>query len=524
MHTVTFKIQTENRVGITRDVIECFTSLDLDITGMEVKPHFIFLQIPVPESHLLASLSRFILQVQGVIRIDTISYLPYEERENRISTILATISEGVISLDEHLTIRTINRAAEQMLQIDASAFLGQPVHGLWRSAADDIVRCLRERVEILNLPIAIPHGKTGTAHFVGCYYPILPGDNADHQGVVIVLRDMKQIQELIQSVKRTGVFTFDEIIHTSWPMRQCIDTAKRVANSNATVLLTGESGTGKELFARAIHYESSRANRPFVPINCAAIPESLLESELFGYEEGAFTGALKGGKPGLFETAKGGTLFLDEIGDLPLHLQAKLLRVLEDRLVRRVGGNRLTPIDVRILAATNRNLSDMTKKGLFREDLYYRLNVIPIAIPPLRERPTDIPLLAETFMQNVCQLLNRPPLPFSKQAMHTLQVYHWPGNVRELQNVIERTVYLCPEETAEIEQVYLENFSNVASNPDAAAPNSLKQQVESFEKLLLRQALQRHKTARQTASRLGLSHTAILKKIKKYRLFSEPEE
>lgn len=518
MKTITFKIQTENRVGITRDVIECITSVQLDMIGMEVKPHSIYLKIPLPDQHVLSSLTHSIRQITGIKQLEISNYLPYEERENRINTILSTISEGVISLDEHLSIKTINRSAERMLHIDRNLFLGQSVFTLWKSEPDEIARCLRDGVEILNIPVAIPHSKRGTSHFVGSYYPVRPTDDSHHQGVVIVLRDMKQIQQLIQSVQQTGVFTLDEILHVSLPMKQCIDTARRIARSDATVFLSGESGTGKDLFARAIHYESPRASRPFVPVNCAAIPEPLLESELFGYEEGAFTGALKGGKPGLFEAAKGGTLFLDEIGELPLHLQAKLLRVLEDRMIRRVGGNRLTPIDVRIIAATNRDLADMAKKGLFREDLFYRLNVIPIAIPPLRDRKTDIPLLAEFFMKKVCLLLNRPPLSFSQHAMQTLLAYHWPGNVRELQNVIERTVYLCSEDAAEIQHVYLENTVPGMHIPFSLTINGLKQHVETYEKMLLQQALQTHKSARQTAVHLGLSHTAILKKIKKYQL------
>ncbi len=195
----------------------------------------------------------------------------------------------------------------------------------------------------------------------------------------------------------------------------------------ATVLLQGESGTGKELFARAIHFESRRANGPFISINCAAVPESLMESEWFGYEEGAFTGAGKGGKKGLMELAQDGTLFLDEIGELPLNLQAKLLRVLEERALRRVGGNRWIPLRVRIIAATNRDLADLVRRGRFRKDLYYRLHVIPITIPPLRERREDIPLLAAHFLRKFCARSRRPLLSLSSQALLRLQAHSWPG-------------------------------------------------------------------------------------------------
>jgi DNA-binding NtrC family response regulator len=218
-------------------------------------------------------------------------------------------------------------------------------------------------------------------------------------------------------------------------------TIQRVADTGTTVLLEGESGTGKELFARALHALSERVERPFVAINCAAIPDTLLESELFGYEKGAFTGAV-GRKLGKFEIADRGTLFLDEIGDLPLGLQAKILRALEERCFERVGGTALRRVDVRLVAATNKNLRARVAARQFREDLYFRLSVFPITIPPLRERPSDIPLLARYFIERYCADLRKPRLTFSPAAEEALQAYQWPGNVRELQNCIERAVIL----------------------------------------------------------------------------------
>lgn len=534
MQTITLEIKTIDRLGITHDVSTCVARSNLDILRMEVKSSFIYLKVSSSFPQPLAQIIEQISQVAGVERVERISYMPAEERENRIHTILSTIQEGIVSVDEHLRITTMNRAAMDMLPRDADQMIGEPIERLWGADAADITRCLHEGLEISNVHVRFPHRGRKASSVVCSYRPIMSSSSlTGSQGVVIVLRDMKQISELIQSVQRSGMFTFDEIIHQSPEMKRCIDTSRRIARSGATIFLQGESGTGKELFARAIHFESPRASSPFVPINCAAIPDALLESELFGYEEGAFTGALKGGKPGLFELAQGGTLFLDEIGEIPLHLQAKLLRVLEDRTIRRIGSGKTIPIDVRIIAATNRNLAAMTSKGLFREDLFYRLHVIPIVIPPLRERRSDIPLLADFFVQKICCQLGRSPLTLTYRAIRALQEQSWPGNVRQLQNVLERAVYLSMG--TEIDADLFDHRENhgvessvekhIHANQlprEGAKPLLFKQQVEAFERNLLLEALQQHKSVRKTAAQLGLSHTAVLKKLKKWGLMQGP--
>ncbi|NLX61661.1 MAG: sigma 54-interacting transcriptional regulator, partial [Tissierellia bacterium] len=235
-------------------------------------------------------------------------------------------------------------------------------------------------------------------------------------------------------------YTFDSIITQDPKMKYLKKMAQTAAQSNSTVLILGESGTGKELFAQAIHKASYRKFGPFVPINCAAIPRDLLESELFGYEEGSFTGAKKGGKPGKFELASGGTIFLDEIGTMPLQMQAKLLRVLEEREFERIGGNKKIILDARIIAATNEDIEEAVKKGKFREDLYYRLNVINIDIPPLRDRKEDIPLLAKHLLENLCNELDTEKKILKARTIEILKEYHWPGNIRELRNTLERAI------------------------------------------------------------------------------------
>ncbi|PMP61497.1 MAG: nif-specific transcriptional activator NifA [Caldimicrobium thiodismutans] len=246
-------------------------------------------------------------------------------------------------------------------------------------------------------------------------------------------------------------YAFKNIIYASPEMKEVIKIALKIAPTKATVLLRGESGTGKELLARAIHYASPRANKPFIAINCAAIPETLLEAELFGYEKGAFTGAFTS-KKGKFELADGGTLFLDEIGDLPLSLQAKLLRVLQEQTFEKLGGTKLIKVDVRIIAATHRNLEEMVERGEFREDLYWRLNVIPIFIPPLRERKKDIPLLVNHFIKKFNEIYGKN-IKIKPEALEVLLDYPFPGNIRELENLIERLVLLTEGEWIEGESV-----------------------------------------------------------------------
>lgn len=248
---------------------------------------------------------------------------------------------------------------------------------------------------------------------------------------------------------------FDNLVGNHPRMREIYNLIARVADTSATVLLIGESGTGKEVLARTIHQQGARASTPFVPINCAAIPSELLESELFGHEKGAFTGAVQT-KVGKFELANGGTLFLDEVGSLRLDLQAKLLRALQEREIERVGGTRTIKIDVRIIAATNRDLKRMMEEGTFREDLYYRLNVVPIVVPPLRHCKEDIPALVDHFLNKYNREFNRKVRGFSAGAMAALFEYDWPGNVRELENIIERAVALAQGETIALKDLPLD--------------------------------------------------------------------
>jgi len=340
--------------------------------------------------------------------------------------------------------------------------------------------------------------------------------------VVLVVRKAAEREKLRQRVAHLEgelrtIRGQDEIVGRSAPMRAALEVARKVARHPSAVLLTGESGTGKELVARLIHRSSPRAQEAFVAVNCGAIPESLLESELFGHAKGAFTGASHE-KPGLFEEAHTGTLFLDEIGDLPTALQVKLLRALQEGEVRRVGANVSTKVDVRLITATNRDLAADIASGRFRGDLYYRINVVTIELPPLRDRPQDIPELALHFLRRYNERLGLGVEGIAPAAMRLLTEYAWPGNVRELENVIERALVLTHGPTIETE--HLADFVREGERAGPPADDlSIKRQTDRLERTLIRRALEQTRGNRTRAAQLlELSHRALLYKIREYNL------
>lgn len=329
-------------------------------------------------------------------------------------------------------------------------------------------------------------------------------------------------QALRQEVKRT--WSLGDLVGKSSGMKQVFDLVNRVAQASANVLITGESGTGKEMVARAIHNAGPRAGRPFIAINCTAIPENLLESELFGHAKGSFTGAIAN-KKGLFQEAEGGTIFLDEIGDMDSALQAKLLRVIQERKIKAVGENTYRNIDVRIIAATHKDLKAAIKEGLFREDLYYRLSVIPIVIPPLRHRPEDIPLLAEHFLRKYSAANGSRVTGFTKAAMNKLMGLRWEGNVRELENVIERAVVLCQGDLIDADDIPASDAANSESFFGSATTDFPT--VENLEKRYIKLVLEKTGGRKDKAAQiLGINRRTLYRKEREYGLISAdaPEE
>ncbi|HXO88690.1 MAG TPA: sigma-54 dependent transcriptional regulator [Candidatus Acidoferrales bacterium] len=318
-------------------------------------------------------------------------------------------------------------------------------------------------------------------------------------------------------------YEYKNIVAKSDKMQAVLALVERVAPTNSTVLIGGESGVGKDLVARAIHEHSQRANGPFVKINSTAIPETLLESELFGYEKGAFSGATTS-KPGKFEVANNGTLFLDEIGDVPAAIQVKLLRVLQDREFERLGGTRTLKVDVRLVAATNRDLRAALEEGTFREDLYYRLNVVAIDIPPLREHREDIPALAQFFLEKFARESGKPVHNITPAAMKMLMDFHWPGNVREVQNVIERAITLSASSTLDVADIHIDNARRAhIESGSAVLPEGMS--MEQWEEELLREALKRANGNKSQAARaLGLSRNALRYRLSKMGVPDPPDK
>lgn len=353
----------------------------------------------------------------------------------RYNTVVNNVPEGIIGLDSDCCIIHFNQSASNLLGLKEEQILNKPISTVFTDL----------KIKYGDIPIETEivytfANRRKKDHFWVTIVPIL-NDKKVNLGASISLRKLSDMQSFASNLMGNfSKYTFEDIKGTSNSLEQVKIKMRKASRTNSTILIRGESGTGKELLAHSVHSASYRSSKPFVAINCSAIPDSLLESELFGYEEGAFTGAKKGGKPGKFELANGGTIFLDEIGDMPLHLQSKLLRVLENRMIERVGGNELINIDVRIVAATHRNLEKMVEEHEFRDDLYYRLGVIPIFIAPLRERQEDILILIDYFLEKYSQILNRQCQVLDSECKKILYNYSWPGNIRELQNTIEYAI------------------------------------------------------------------------------------
>lgn len=438
----------------------------------------------------------------------------------QLETTMDYAKEGLICVDKNGQITNINSVATSLLKLQDENTINRPIEEVIPGFP---LKTIMEEKKIYEEQEIILSRDKKIINLLISAKPLLIDNTV--QSVVISIRDMSEVHALIN--KMTGFhhnYSFDKILGQSKEVEAAKQRAKSAARGDSTVLIQGETGTGKELFARAIHNYSQRSNGPFIPINCGAIPEALLESELFGYEEGAFTGARKGGKPGKFEMAKGGTVFLDEIGDMPLHLQVKLLRVIQEKEIQRLGGTRIVPVDVRIIAATHKDLEKMVEKGEFREDLFYRINVIPLFIPPLRDRTGDILLLTDYFIKKYNGILNKSIKGVTEEALMILSSYMWPGNVRELENCVEYAINMeeqdriCKINLPEriLRNTYLPDInSNDKELPELEKKMKFIEEVEIVKVLKKYNGLPRAKE--KAAKELGISRATLYRKIKKIR-------
>ncbi|MDD2581058.1 MAG: sigma 54-interacting transcriptional regulator [Desulfuromonadaceae bacterium] len=426
--------------------------------------------------------------------------------------ILESISEGVFTVDLDWRITSFNRAAEEITGISRADAIGRFCSEVFRSNMCETDCALRKTLKD-GKPII---GRSGYIINVerdripiSLSTAVLKNINNQVVGGAETFRDLSEIETLRHELE--GRSHVGEIVSRSPLMQRLFEVVPAIAVSPSTVLILGETGTGKELMARTIHALSRRSKGPFVALNCGALPDTLLESELFGYKAGAFTGATKD-KPGRFALAKGGTLFLDEIGDVSPALQVRLLRVLQEHSFEPLGGTETIPTDVRIVVATNRELTELTKNGTFREDLYYRVNVVRIELPPLRRRKEDIPLLVEQFITKYNRLHHATVRGISTESLSLLMAHEWPGNVRELENIIERAFVLCPD--GMIEMTHLpDEISFLGCR--ATVPVALQDARSQMESQAIRTALERNGFSRLAAAReLGMHKSTLFRKIK----------
>lgn len=427
-------------------------------------------------------------------------------KRTRIETIIQNVHDGIIAVNQNGIITTFNPMAESILKIKASEAIGRSVKDVLPNARlSDVLEGDDQIGEIQDMATAI----ISTNRVKMKIRDKVVGAVATFQDVTKIMQMEQQIRQKLYAKGHVANYSFDNIIGESSAILRTKNISRKFAETNENILLVGESGTGKELFAQSIHNVSQRKNYPFVAVNCAELSNSLFESELFGYEEGAFTGAKKGGKVGLFLLAHGGTIFLDEISEIPLHLQTAFLRVIQEKTIRPVGSNKIIPIDVRIIAASNKNLRNLIDQGKFREDLFYRINVLNIQIPSLRERKSDIPAIITDISQKYNQVIN-----LSDEAMEMLTNYDWPGNIRELINVMKRLMALYKNEKIRREDLINLMPRILSDNINTELP------VESFtlDEIILRSVENTLKMTNgnqsQAAKLLGVSRTFIWRKMR----------
>ena len=512
----------QDRIGIVADISNLIAKNGMGIVLMEVvrkddEAH-VYIELEgwdrfEDDHHILNILSH----IPDLREIDFIDNLPGEERENRFRVVLDNMSDGVISIDKDGHVTTINKVASRAYMRKSDEIIGKSIRSI-ELPQYAILKCLDGRsLKNVKQNLITPQGRY---QYISTCRPIRDSSGTV-VGAVEIAKDMHEVKRMAQTVSEPSQISFGDIIGENPAVKAAISFAQKIAATDPPISIRGASGTGKELFARAIHSVSGRYGA-FVPINCAALPDPLLESELFGYVGGAFTGGKKEGKPGLFETAKDGTVFLDEIAEMSLASQAKLLRLIQEGAVRRIGGTKELPINARIITATNKNLERLVEEKTFRQDLYYRVSVMPIHIPPLKHRIDDIPLLVEHFLFQLTSKLGMPMPVLSSGAFRKLKRHDWPGNVRELKNVVDRAAILCEYEVIDTGCIF---FSHEMGQPSTQVQNgwvrskaSLKERLAEYEQQIIVDALKMNKTIRKTARRLKISHPALINKMRKYNI------
>ncbi|HDX9007900.1 TPA: transcriptional regulator TyrR [Aeromonas dhakensis] len=507
------EVSCEDRLGLTRELLDRLVEHNIDLRGIEIDTSgIIYLNFPELEFRDFQHLMPEIRRIPGVYDVKTIPYMPSEREHHEIEALLKALPDLVFSLDAKGKVTQANQSALTTLALPVEevrgAALGSLVKGFsfsrWLEASEI-------RPQTCKLSI-------GGEEYLADLMPLFVAEEKGKQalaGAVVVLKSARRVGMHFSALHAVEVGGFEHLQAESQKMKQVLVQASKLAMQDAPLLIVGETGTGKELLARACHGASLRSSHPFMALNCAAMPDNVAESELFGYAPGAF-GNNTEGKRGVLELASGGTLMLDEIGDMSPHLQTKFLRVLQDGVFRRVGDEQEVKVNVRFICTTQKQLLDLVHEGKFREDLYYRLNVLSLALPPLRERKADIMALAQQFVSRFASELQRPRPRFTRNMAEYLTAYRWPGNVRQLRNCLYRAMTLLEGDEIGPEHVDLPVAADAMPLIDEWFEGGLDEAVKRFESRLLERLYPAFPSTRQLAKRLGVSHTAIANKLREY--------
>ncbi|MGY4002021.1 transcriptional regulator TyrR [Aeromonas sanarellii] len=507
------EVSCEDRLGLTRELLDRLVEHNIDLRGIEIDTSgIIYLNFPELEFRDFQHLMPEIRRIPGVYDVKTIPYMPSEREHHEIEALLKALPDLVFSLDSKGRVTQANQAALTTLGLSVDEVRGVALGSLVKGFS--FTRWL-EASEIKPQTCKL---SLGGEEYLGDLMPLFVAEEKGRQalaGAVVVLKSARRVGMHFSALHTVEVGGFEHLQAESPKMKEVLAQAAKLAMQDAPLLIVGETGTGKELLARACHGASLRSSHPFMALNCAAMPDNVAESELFGYAPGAF-GNNTEGKRGVLELASGGTLMLDEIGDMSPHLQTKFLRVLQDGVFRRVGDEQEVRVNVRFICTTQKQLLDLVHEGKFREDLYYRLNVLSLGLPPLRERKADIMALAQQFVARFASELQRPRPRFTRNMAEYLTAYRWPGNVRQLRNCLYRAMTLLEGDELGPEHVDLPVAADTMPLIDEWFEGGLDEAVKRFESRLLERLYPAFPSTRQLAKRLGVSHTAIANKLREY--------
>ncbi|BCR29339.1 TyrR family transcriptional regulator [Aeromonas caviae] len=507
------EVSCEDRLGLTRELLDRLVEHNIDLRGIEIDTSgIIYLNFPELEFRDFQHLMPEIRRIPGVYDVKTIPYMPSEREHHEIEALLKALPDLVFSLDSKGRVTQANQAALTTLALPPDEVRGVAIASLVKGFS--FGRWL-ESGEIKPQTCKL---SLGGEEYLGDLMPLFVAEEKGKQalaGAVVVLKSARRVGMHFSALHAVEVGGFEHLQAESQKMKEVLAQAAKLAMQDAPLLIVGETGTGKELLARACHGASLRSSHPFMALNCAAMPDNVAESELFGYAPGAF-GNNTEGKRGVLELASGGTLMLDEIGDMSPHLQTKFLRVLQDGVFRRVGDEQEVRVNVRFICTTQKQLLDLVHEGKFREDLYYRLNVLSLNLPPLRERKADIMALAQQFVSRFASELQRPRPRFTRNMAEYLTAYRWPGNARQLRNCLYRAMTLLEGDEIGPEHVDLPVAADAMPLIDEWFEGGLDEAVKRFESRLLERLYPAFPSTRQLAKRLGVSHTAIANKLREY--------